>query len=520
MERIYFSNALKVKTKVFFFVTLVLLPAFLKAQGELALIDFKIKKPNRVDVITTDEGKYIFSFLNHKQIQLTTVSKNYTFASAGFELDKSLHRSEYLLGTRDGKFHTAYFYHERTKTIKAFRIDLGMGTAQTLDCGVIPTDEDFLSVLQVSKKCYLITISKKTSTFNLYESTQGEPFVKSAFDVAHENLHHAFLASEGDLNEKMYSDIGIDKIAYDLENNLKSAHALNKLYVMDGKIIITMDEPDQSWFYTIDLKEKKVNEKKLSFALEAGEGKGNNKQGNSFLYLNKLFRVTANDEMMNVVMLDIDSVKMEWNQKIFRDQPILIKNGPIVTESGSSTPKVIGKTAQYFNKVQNSRIAIAVNEINDQYLLQIGSYEFKQSYGPYGNGSGGGGAPRISIGVGMGMGMGMGMGGFGMGYPMGGGGYYGWGNPGYNYGYPGYYPSSAYTYIESTYFYSLIDAISLEHVDLAPPKTLREKLNDYEDQKFKNDMPDLIKVIPLEDNGILMGYYFRSAHKYQLVEIR
>jgi hypothetical protein len=62
--------------------------------------------------------------------------------------------------------------------------------------------------------------------------------------------------------------------------------------------------------------------------------------------------------------------------------------------------------------------------------------------------------------------------------------------------------------------------MSLEHVELAPPKTLREKLNDYEDQKFKNDMPDLIKVLPLGDNGILMGYYFRSAHKYQLVEIR
>lgn len=519
MERIYFSHALKVKTKVFFFVTLTLLPAFVKAQGELALIDFKIKKPNRVDVITTDEGKYIFSFLNHKQIQLTTVSKNYSFASAQFELDKSLYRSEYLLGTRDSKFHTAYFYHERTKTIKAFRIDLGMGTAQTLDCGVIPADEDFLSVMQVSQKFYLITISKKTATFNLWESIQGEPFVKNSFDVAHENLHHAFLSNEGDLNEKMYSDIGIDKISYDLENNLKSAHALNKLYVIDGKIIITMDEPDQSWLYTINLNEKKLNEKKLSFVLEAGEGKeSNNKQGNSFLYLNKLFRVTSNDEMLNIVMLDVDSVKMEWNQKIFRDQPILIKNGPIVTESGSNTPKVIGKTSQYFNKVQNSRIAIAVNEINDQYLLQIGSYEFKQSYGPNGTGNGGGGGSRISIGVGMGMGMGMG--GFGVGYPVGGGGYYGWGNPGYNYGYPGYYPNSAYTYIESTYFYSLIDAISLEHVDLAPPKTLREKLNDYEDQKFKSDMPDLIKVIPLEDNGILMGYYLRSAHKYQLVEIR
>jgi len=518
MNSIYLSHALKLKTKVFLLLAFAFAPAFLKAQGEQALIDFKIKKPDRVDVVTNSEGKYVFSFLNHKQIQLTTIGKNYTFASAAFELDKSLYRTEYLLATRDAKYHTAFFYHERSRTIKAFRIDLGMGITQTLDCGVVPGDEDFLSVVQVDNTFYLLTVSKSASIIHLWESVQGNPFVKTSFDVQHPKFHEAFRVTEEQVNEKIYSDIGIDKITYELENNLKSAHALNKLYVIDGKLIITMDEPDQLWLYTISLDQKKLDEKKLAFTLEAGEGKGN-KQGNSFLYYNKLFRATANDEMLNIVMLDVDSVKMEWNQKIFRDMPILIKNGPIVTESGSATPKVIGKTAQYFNKVQNSKIAIAVNEINDQYLLQIGSYEYRQSYNGYGNG-GGGSYPRMSIGFGGGFGGGFGTGigmGMGMGYPMGG---YGWGNPGYNYGYPGYYPSSAYTYIESTYFYSLVDAASLEHVDLAPPKTLREKLNDYEDQKFKSDMPDLIKVLPLEDNVILMGYYFKSAHKYQLVEIR
>lgn len=517
MKSIYFSDALKRGMKLFFLIVIIFLPAFAKAQGEQALIDFKIKKPDRVDVVKNSEGKYIFSFLNHKQIQLTTVNKNYSFTNASFELDKSLHKAEYLLSTRDAKYHTAYFYHERSRTIKAFRIDLTMGIAQTLDCGAVPGDEDFLTALQVNQKFYLITVSRAASLLHLWESSQGNPFVRTSFEVQHPKLNDALRITEDQLNERIYSDIGIDKITYELENNLKSAHALNKLYIIDNRLIITMDEPDQLWLYTIDLDQKKLTEKKLAFSLENGEGKGN-KQGNSFLYYNKLFRATSNDEMLNVVMLDVDSVKMEWNQKIFKDLPILIKNGPIVTESGGNTPKVIGKTSQYLNRIQNSKIAIAVNEINDQYLIQIGSYEFKQSYNGYGN-NGGGGSPRVSIG--MGMGMGMGFGGVGIGVPMGGfGGGYGWGNPGYNYGYPGYYPSSAYTYIESTYFYSLVDAMSLEHVELAPPKTLREKLNDYEDQKFKSDMPDLIKVLPLEDNGILMGYYFKGAHKYQLVEIR
>ena len=258
MKSIYFSNALKRGMKVFFLMSFIFLPAFVKAQGEQALIDFKIKKPDRVDVVKNSEGKYIFSFLNHKQIQLTTVNKNYSFTSASFELDKSLHRTDYLLATRDAKFHTGYFYNERSKTIKAFRVDLGMGVTQTLDCGVLPRDEDFLTVLQINQKFYLITISRHSSLLHLWESSQGNPFVKTSFEVQHPKLNDAFRITEDQLNEKMYSDIGLDKITYDLENNLKSSHALNKLYVINGQLIITMDEPDQLWLYTIDPAQKKL----------------------------------------------------------------------------------------------------------------------------------------------------------------------------------------------------------------------------------------------------------------------
>ncbi|MDB5271743.1 MAG: hypothetical protein JWO58_110 [Chitinophagaceae bacterium] len=524
MDSIYFSKALKRTTKLFLFVVCTLCPYFLHAQGELALIDFKIKKPNQVDVLTTEDGRHIYCFFNSRQMQLTTVSTNYSFVSASFEMDKSLHHSDYLLSVRDGKYQTAFFYNERGKIIKTFRIDLSMGTTQTLDCGVIPKEEDFLNAFQLNQKFYLLTVTKGSSNLHLWESVQGNPLVKTSFTVKHPNLYATLRVNDQDLNERKYSDIGIDKVNYELENNLKSAHALNKLYLINGKIIITLDEPDQIWLYTIDPNTKTIDEKKLAFKLEiADEDKKTSKQGNSFLYNDKLFRVTANDEMLNVVMISLDSIRMEWNEKVFREQPILFKNGPIVTESGSSgAPKVVGKTSQYLTKVQNSRVAIAVNEINHQYLMQIGSYELKQSYNPYGNGMGGGGS-RFSVGIGMGMGMGgmgMGMGNMGMGN-MGYGGYGGgYGMPGYYGGYSGYYSNSGYSYVESTYFYSLIDAANLQHVDLAPPKTVREKLNDYEDQKFKKSMPDLITVTPLPDQTILMGYYFKSAHKYQLVEIR
>ncbi len=481
-----------------------ILPIPLWAQGEVALLDFKIRKPETVDIIKNGNDGHVFVFLNPKQIQLTTIKPGYTHASAVFDLNKELSRSEYLTSTRDNTCHTFYFFNSKQNSIQAYRIDLAMGTTQTLACGMIPKEESFLSALVIDRTFYMLTVSKMSSTMALWSSFRGAPLEKTTFEIGQEKLHRALESREEDLNEKKYSDIGIDKIDYALENNLKSVHALNKLYCLEDRMVMTMDDADRTWLYIIDPKHKTLSEKKFSFSLEKGEG-SRDKQGNSFLYGSKLFRTTINNEMMNVSMVDIDSAALNWSYNIFPDQNISIKNGPLLSEGENN--KVLGKTSQYFNRVLNGRICIAVNEINQQYLLQVGSYEYKSSW------SSPTGSPSMS------MGMGIGMGGVGMGYypSMGG---YGWGMPGYYGGYPGYYPGGGFSYIETTYFYSLMDAKTLEHLLQAPPKTIKERLNEFEDQKFKKAIPDLIQVTPLPGKSILMGYYVKNIHKYQLVEIR
>lgn len=480
-------------------------PNVLWAQGEVALLDFKIRKPETVDIVKNGNQGHVFVFLNPKQIQLTTIKPNYTQASAVFELNKDLSRSDYLTSTRDQVCHTFYFFNAKSNSIQAYRIDLAMGTTQTTLCGTIPKEESFLTALVIDHTFYMFTVSKVSSTLALWSSFRGASLEKTAFEIGQETLHRTLELRGEELNEKKYSEIGIDKIDYSLENNLKSAHALNKLYCLEDRMVMTIDDADKTWLYIIDPKRKTLAEKKFSFSLEKGEG-SRDKQGNSFLYGSKLFRTTINNEMMNVSMVDIDSAILNWSYNIFPEQNITIKNGPLLAEGENN--KVLGKTSQYFNRVLNGKICIAVNEINQQYLLQVGSYEYKSSWGSPA------GSPSMSIG----MGMGMSMGGVGMGYyPMGG---YGWGMPGYYGGYPGYYPSGNFSSIETTYFYSLMDVKTLEHLPLAPPKTMKERLNDFEDQKFKKGMPDLIQVIALPNKSILMGYYVRNIHKYQLVEIR
>ncbi|HEY8400731.1 MAG TPA: hypothetical protein VIK89_05685, partial [Cytophagaceae bacterium] len=105
--------------------------------------------------------------------------------------------------------------------------------------------------------------------------------------------------------------------------------------------------------------------------------------------------------------------------------------------------------------------------------------------------------------------------GLGLGYPG-----YGWDS---YYGYPGsYYPygSNNYTTVSKVvYFNSLLDTTNLEHVDGLPPKSLLEKVNDYEDNAFRYSIPDLLTVQSYK-YGMVLGYYLKNQGKYQLVEFR
>jgi hypothetical protein len=110
----------------------------------------------------------------------------------------------------------------------------------------------------------------------------------------------------------------------------------------------------------------------------------------------------------------------------------------------------------------------------------------------------------------------MGMGGFGMG--MGG---MGMGMGGF--GYPGYYPSNNYGYnstsIYVTYFQSLMRVQDLSHVEGKVPQTIREKMNDYESDVFKNSSPELLNIAPT-NNGLILGYYLKGRSRYNLVEFK
>jgi hypothetical protein len=122
--------------------------------------------------------------------------------------------------------------------------------------------------------------------------------------------------------------------------------------------------------------------------------------------------------------------------------------------------------------------------------------------------------PTLSIGMGTGFGpgMGMGYGGYGGGFYMGGPGmYYG--------GFPGYYPYQATTKIKVTYFKSLLQEGDLAHVQGSLSENMKEKINQFEYNKFRYNTPEVVRIAKYNDQ-VLYGYYAKTGKKFVLICFR
>jgi hypothetical protein len=297
----------------------------------------------------------------------------------------------------------------------------------------------------------------------------------------------------------------------DPENNLKSAYPSKKLYTFGNKIYMTFEEPSHTHLVIIDPTSTAAVYRKLNFTLDKSRN-ANPEQGNSFLYKGDLFRVTMSNDQLNMIVINLDSMEMLKSYNVFPDQPISFINGIIKEDGNDFQEKTIKSTQLFFRKLAKGKLAVAVNDLNDgRYETEVGAYE---EYTVNRNSGMGAipGTPGLSIGMGLG-------GGLGMGY----GGYPGFYDPFYS-GYPGYYPYGngggySTTSIRITYFQSLLTIEDLAHIDGNVPKTMREKVNEYEENVLNKSNPELLNVMPAY-SGLVLGYYIKGRSRYNLVEFK
>lgn len=500
------------------FILLLFSAIVSRAQEDYASVTLRIRNPKDALGISGNSGNLAYIFEGHKQYHVSILNSSRQ-ESANIIVNRITRgKKEKLIGAvlTESKY-IAYFYSKKYHSFSSLVVDIPTGNYKFHELKQMAPEEQFLRAFTMNEKFYVLTVPKQKNILNIYESEDGEKANAGTYGIELTTFYSSLSSNNDLLNEAAESAVGIETIRSRLDNNIKSAYPKKKLYYENGLIYMTFDEPSATNMIIIDLAASKSYYKKLNFALEQGNN-SSDKRGNSFLYDNKIFRATISQDMMNISIIDLDSITLINSFNIFPDETISIANGPVVQEGGANgftgEERVLNKTNQYFNRVLNGNISIAANRIDSGRVeMEVGSYEeivVRSNNGGFAN-------PGFSMGMGMGMGMGFGMGGFGMG-GFGMGSPYGFGNP-FGYGYPGAFGGGGNSVrLRIVSFKSLLKDPVYNHVNGNLPRTLSNKINQYMEQRFKNSAPDLYTITSYNEEKLLIGYYSKSKNKFDIVQ--
>jgi hypothetical protein len=523
-----FNVVLENMKKFFLPILFVLITTSIYAQQDLGQINVSIRGVTETYSAEDTLGHLGYVFQAPKVYEV--IFLNSTYASDRniiVNRNPKFSKDKMVGATMNNEVMTVYLYNKKLRTISTLNADRSSSSGSYQKLITLTKDEEYLKGISMNGRFFVLTVPKYKNGLKIYTITNGNSAEATSYEIEMPVFFKKLVTGNQNLNDIPDSHLGIQEIKYSLENNIKSSYPDKKLYYHHDKIYMTFDEPGCTHLIEIDPLAHKSSYKKLNFSLEKGNT-SKNKQGNSFLYDNRLFRATISPEQMNLSILDLDNITLINSYNFYPEDEIGINNGPVVQEGGSTVinvqnEKVLKKPQQYFKSVLNSNLCIAANKIDDQkYEVEVGSYE--EIITSRGGGFGGSG---LSLGIGLGGVMMGGGGGFG-GYPMGGG--YGFPSGGMGFpggyssygGFPGYYPyggGGSGSRIRMVYFKTLLSNNDFKHLEGDIPKTMRENINDYEQSYLNNVNLENIRVSSYSDK-VIIGYYIRSQKKYRLVEFK
>lgn len=493
-------------------VTLTLGLLELDAQELVNEFGVRIKDPEDVQAVADTNGAVAFFIDGHRQYQATIISANNAL-ERNVSVNKlpSAKKDKLVDIMLNDKSFAAFFYNKKSRTITSIAMDRATGDYKTHVLKTLAKEDLFLRGFAMNNTFYMITVPKNENELFLHECIDGVELKTKKYAIPFKEFYKHLSIRNDKLNVPAESEVGIEVITSYLDNSVKSTYPKKKLYAIGKQIIMTFDDPDGTHLVRIDMGSKKADYQRLNFSLEKGND-DHQKTGNSFLLDKTLFRTTLSSGQMNLAVINIDNMGLANNLNFYPDQEIGILNTPILQDNDSESlfdavdGKEINKTKRYFNKVLDGNIAIAANKIDSGRLeLEVGSYEETV----YRNNSLAPGGLAMGMGMGIGMGMGYGMGGFGN--PM-----Y---SPGGMMGYPGYYNNAPATVVRRIVsFRSMFNERSYQHMPGEMPKTIRERVNKYMNEKFVKNPPELFCLSYRNSATVLVGYYVGNKNQFSVVE--
>lgn len=254
------------------FLFLIIFTINSHAQQKLLEFPLRIKKPQDAHIISDTSGNIACIFQSNKEYEVDFLSGNdYKVMGTAITEKLKVDKSQKIIGaTLDQEYCYAYFYNKKLRSVSCLQVRKSDGECKYLKIRVLGPNQQFLRGFAMNGRFYVLTVPKATSTIQVL-SVSGFELTEMNYNITDmPTLYAELIRNNENLNVQAESEVGIEVIKYDMENNLKSTYPSKKLYHFDNKIILTFDDPNVTHFITLDLALQTAEYKRLNFSLDKG----------------------------------------------------------------------------------------------------------------------------------------------------------------------------------------------------------------------------------------------------------
>jgi|WetSurSiteA1Bulk_404760.scaffolds.fasta_scaffold08752_3 hypothetical protein len=448
-------------------------------------------------VINPGNGNLALFILDNNSIMAHLFDANYRVISE-LRVNRPKNTFSTLLGGNSVESKYNLFFTNVTRNAFCIKtLDLTSGNFSDVNLPLSLKDETLLETVSYKNQFYLLTVKKNSSLIKVYvfdsdanyrvkeldfsgytASKSGYPVL---FDVLTENIAPF----------KMISNVS--KIDNSSPVTLDLTSRENKLYVIDGKVFLTIDnDPDETKILTFSLEDFQ-SAMKINKQVKTNCDESLNIKANSYLYNNCFFQIKGCSEELHFSVYDFLTDSLIRAFKVIKDEEIAFKNSPLYQEGGSTaiaqgSKKELENSKQILKKIAASHIGIAVYQTSDALEITLGGQLEVQGIS---SGSNMVSAPGTSISTPYGT------------YDA---------SPGYSYN-PTMNGYSGYTNKRSAYFISLLNVTSFDHMPGEVKKNAFDRINDFT-RIFESSISS--ETVFKAGDYYVLGYYNALEKKYYL----
>ncbi len=241
-------------------------------------------------------------------------------------------------------------------------------TSRSLNFDFPDNLEYIITSFQKDNAFYLLAKERAQQHLLLYKFDNGNCEIKM-FDFS------SFAFQNGGGKSFSFSTLiryyPIQKMDLNDFNPLDKAAAINKMYVLDNHIILTLDyNSKKTQVFDLNLETSDVNEKFFNLPVSKNPAQ----TANSFYYDKKLFQLAANKEEFLFDIKDFDSGNSIKNFTASKNDTIRFKNSPFLVQTDNNRPQEIKNTAKFIRNLANLGAGVSVTKNGENNLVTLGGY--------------------------------------------------------------------------------------------------------------------------------------------------